>query len=706
MRWLSRVLVIAALAVVLAGTHSARADDTDGAGTDAAMYACTKPKGEFTISFKPEVELKELAAWAMGVSCRKIIYSAQLATRSAKVTLLTPGALTFTEAWGLFHTALRTMGLAVVKKGQALEIVESAAAKEEALAITKQFPDGGGETVRLLLRPEHVEVEDMRQALELVKSKNGVVAPLTKLGALLVTDDAAHIARMSTLVKELDRPAAGDGVFAIPVEHVDAATLVETLTQLVGDSKTTGAKDGPGAAASAPKLVASPRVNAVFVVGSAAEYLRVRAIAKALDVDLGDTARIQSFHLRHALAKDVAAALSALGDAAFSDTAQQGGGGSAQRTKFASDDASNTLLVLAPPRDALAIRDLIEDLDRPRRQVYVEVLVLEVEASNTRETGVSFHGGKNQGDDQAVVGSFQTDGLSTVDPKTALGASGLIGGVLGKPLTGMLGNLVGTTIPSFGVLVKLAGHESRLDVLASPHLMMIDNKPATISVGANIPYKSSQASAPGSTFPTNPNIERQKVALSLSITPHVSPAEEGQTSDMVRLEVKFESNQIGKEDFGGLGPTWKERLIDTSVILRDQESVVLGGLVDERIEDTVDKIPILGDIPLLGHLFRSTRKVRLKSNMLVVLTPHLIDDSVAGRAILEKRMRERDEFMTSTLDLEQRVLEPEIDYRTKRGLIAEIDATVARIEADRAALDAAIATPPPSGRIDEATGGQ
>jgi general secretion pathway protein D len=685
------------LAAVLLGPILARpaiAGEND-AGDDGKMYACGKPRGRFAVSFKPEVELKELAAWAMGISCKRIIYTSAIAARSAKVTLLTPGDLTFDQAWGLFQSALRSMGLAAVKKGDGLEIVESQAAKDEALAIRKQFPDGGGDIVRVLLRPEHVGVEDLRAALDLVKSKNGVVAPLEKLGALLVTDDAAHAARMATLVKELDRPAAGDGVYAIPLEHVDPTTLVETLGKLVAPRPTTGGAKGPGATESAPQLVAAPRVNAIFVVGSAGEYLRVRALAKALDLDVGDAARIQSFHLRNAAAKDVAATLTALvggagglGGASGAGRDGSGGGGTelAGPTRFASDDASNTLLVLATPRDATAVRALVDDLDRARRQVYIEALVLEVEAGTTREVGTSFHGGSG-GEEQAIVGAFQTDGLSTIEPEKSLGTGGLVTGVLGKPLSGMLGDLLGTTIPSFGVLLKLAAHESRLDVLASPHLMVLDNKSATISVGANIPFKSTTGTQ-GTTLVVQPSIDRQKVALTLAITPHVSPGADGETSDTVRLDVKIESNQLGQEDYGGLGPSWKERMIETAVVMRDQETVVLGGIVDERIEDTVDKIPLLGDIPLLGALFRSTRKVRQKSNLLVVLTPHLIDDTVAGRKLLERRMRERDEFMTSALDLERRVLEPEVDYRTKRGVVAEIDAVVARIEAERAALDA------------------
>src|SRR6185503_6869353 len=167
-----------------------------------------------------------------------------------------------------------------------------------------------------------------------------------------------------------------------------------------------------------------------FVVGTAGEYLRVRALAKALDLDIGDTARIQSIHLRNAAAKDVATTLSGLiSGAATTDATRARPAGDTSTltgpTRFAADDQSNTLLVLASPRDALAVRALVDDLNRPRRQVYIEALVLEVEAGTTREVGTSFHGGSG-GDDQAIVSSFQSDGLSSIDPTTALASGGLV----------------------------------------------------------------------------------------------------------------------------------------------------------------------------------------------------------------------------------------------------------------------------------------
>ena len=147
--------------------------------------------------------------------------------------MITPGKMDAKEAWGVFEVGLEVMGLAAVPKGNVLEIVESAQAKDAALAIRKSFPEGGGGIVRVLIRPQHVQVEELRAAIELVKSRNGVVTAMPGLRALLVTDDGRQSARMKTLIEELDRPTEGAGVWAIPVVHRDAAKLLEVLTPLM-----------------------------------------------------------------------------------------------------------------------------------------------------------------------------------------------------------------------------------------------------------------------------------------------------------------------------------------------------------------------------------------------------------------------------------------------------------------------------------------
>ena len=666
-------------------------------------YACGKPKGTFEVRMKDEVELRDLVAWAMGFSCKRFVYASSIAQRSAKLTMITPGKLDAKEAWGVFEVGLEVMGLTAVPKGSVLEIVESAHAKEAALAIRRTFPDGGGGVVRVLVRPQHVAVEDLRTVLEQVRSKHGVVTPLSGMRALLVTDDARHAARMKTLIDEIDRPAEGAGVWAIPVVHRDATKLLDVLNPLI--EAPAGAKTGAPAAA-APRLVADSRVNAVFVVGSAAEHARVAALVRALDVDQGDDVQMSAVRLRNARAVEVVASLQPLISGGGASATGGGGLGAAATVsgpvKLSSDAGTNAVLVLASPRDTLAVRAMLAELDAPRRQVYVEAMVLEVTSNNSRDLGASWHLGDDTDDGGVTFGSLGGDGVSSVFPQESLAnaGAGFIGGLLGAPLTS---TLLGETIPSLGVLIKAVATSGEVEVLASPHFTMIDNKTAKISVGSNIPYLSQTASS-SQLVPTGQQISRQPVALTLEITPHVAPANDGDApgDERIQLDIKLQHDQLGISDFEGLGPTWKERLLETSVVLRDQDTFVLGGLIDERVERNVSKIPLLGDIPVLGALFRSTHTSREKANLLIVITPHLIDDSAAGRAVLERRMREREEFLRARSALSTRVAAPAVDYRRKRGLIAEIDASVRAVETERRAIEAVRAPARPSGRVDVA----
>jgi general secretion pathway protein D len=690
---LARCLAAAlTLAATVTTAHADReqpvtaARDDDG---DDSRFACAKPRTAFEVGFADEVGVKDLVTWAMGISCKRFVYASGVGARSAKLTMITPGKLDAGQAWALFETALDSMGLAVVAKGPIYEIVEATSAKDAALAIRRSFPDGGGSAMRLLLRPQHASVEDLKSALELVKSKAGIVTPLPNLHALLITDDGRHIARMKTLVDELDRPGDGAGVWAVPVQYRDPDALIEVLTPLLATpaSGATPARE--------PKLVADRRARAVFVVGAAADYQRVAALVGVLDRDQGDAAAMTAIRLRNARAAEVVAALAPL---------TNGGGDKAVvgTVKLAADPGTNAVLIQASPQDTLAVRAMLDELDAPRRQVYVEAMVLEVSEATNRALGAAWHLGTDTSAGGVALGGFQTTTLSSVTAASSLASAGAgaLGGILGSALDS---TLLGESVPSFGVLLQAVATDSQIEVLASPHLMMLDNTPATISVGANIPYLSRTA-ATGSLASTGASIDREKVALTLKITPHVAPAEPGAPagSDRIRLEVALEHNQLGDSDFEGLGPTWKERKLETAVVVGDQDNLVLGGLIDERVEDSNERIPLLGDLPVIGALFRSTKHVRTKSNLLIVLTPHLIDDSAEGRAVFERRMRERQEFLRARSALSTRVAAPAVDYRKKRGVVAEIDAQVRAIEAERATRDALRTSPPPQGRVDVA----
>jgi general secretion pathway protein D len=222
---------------------------------------------------------------------------------------------------------------------------------------------------------------------------------------------------------------------------------------------------------------------------------------------------------------------------------------------------------------------------------------------------------------------------------------------------------------------------SNLNVLSAPSIIALDNEEAKYKVGVNVAYKkASFTGLAGGDAPANAlqtSFDRKDLVLQLAIKPHIS------TDENLMLEVKHEAEELQGENAGG--PIWSTRAIETRVVVRDQQTVVIGGLLQERETSSVSKIPLLGDIPLLGHLFKRTQKSKRKTNLVIMLTPYIVKDQLELQAIRERKLREHDEFTRSFKTLSSMPYEPRMDYGRKRGLLEEINRTVADIEAETAA---------------------
>jgi general secretion pathway protein D len=243
--------------------------------------------------------------------------------------------------------------------------------------------------------------------------------------------------------------------------------------------------------------------------------------------------------------------------------------------------------------------------------------------------------------------------------------------------------IAGQSLPSFGVLLQAIESSKDVNVLSKPHLLTTDNVKASLSVGQSIPFAAGSIAATTGSLSTTYN--RQDVALKLDMTPHLND------SDSVRLELTGEISDVpdGQSLTTAGGPITNKRTITTAVVVRDGESIVLGGLQKESDSISVDKVPFLGDIPLLGRLFQSRTKTRVKQDLLIVLTPHVVRGPEDLRRIFEQRNAERREFMERYTAFQDASWEPRVDYRTKRGLLAEIDKTAADAERESEAVQKA-----------------
>ena len=310
--------------------------------------------------------------------------------------------------------------------------------------------------------------------------------------------------------------------------------------------------------------------------------------------------------------------------------------------------------------------------------MFIEAVHLEGTADNSLSLGTSWHGGKDLSDGSIIIGGAQHNDLRSLNLASLASQTGLLGGLVG-PLLPNAEQLLGTSVPSYGVLFQALATSSNVNVLSSPHLLTTDNEPAEISVGENIPYQSSFGAAGGAAggfgLPVQ-SVQRQDVALTLKITPHVNQ------SNMVRLEIDQEISDIASPDFGGLGPSWSKRSIKTTVVVGDQQTIVIGGLMQDKVTFSESKVPLLGDIPVLGYLFKYTSKSKQKANLLVMLTPYIIKDQMDIEQIVQRKVRERDEFVQTFSNFARMSYRPEIDYRRKRGLVEEINHTMLAIDHD------------------------
>lgn len=714
----------AALVTLLVDAAPASAQPATPAAVDDQMYSCNnKAKGPMTVTLKgPETELKDLISWMMTFNCKNFVFEPRITTSGKKITIMAPVKMTPQQAYDVFLVALSTMGLTIVPKGNVVRIIESATARTETLPIRRGSPGNRDEMIRFVLRPSYLKVDDLRNALQGMVSPAGQVNVVGSV--LIVTDYASQIRDMVALTKVVDVPGSSDGIYTIAVQHADAKDLQTKLSEILGIVQGGGAApvQVPGqrvdpnapqaavrpqdvAAAVPTKILVDERSNSLLLVASEAAYLRVKALVSRLDIPLDTTSgsSIHVYPLENAIAEELANTINgALSGGQTQQRPGQPGGNIGGRpgqpqirpdigstiegqARIFGDKPTNSLVIMSSGRDFVALKEVIRKLDVPRRQVFIEALVLEVQLSSDSTLGTSSHGGLPVLDGSLVLGGVQVGNLRSISPASLATASGLIGGLIGKPLENSANFGLGATVPSFGLLVQALATNANTNLLSAPHFVAIDNEKTEFSVGRNIPYKAGltfggfgvpgaggTSGLPGS---IGQNIQREKLSLTLNVTPHIS------ANDMVRIEIDGEIKELGEKD-PELGPTWTERKLKTQVVVRDQQSVVLGGLIQESTVYGETKVPILGDIPVLGYLFKVATKTKRKGNLLILLTPYVIKDQLELQQIRERKERERAEYVRSFSNLNEARFSPRVDYARKRGLLEEINRTLRSIEAD------------------------
>ncbi len=632
-----------------------------------------------------------------------------IAQRAGKVVLEVPDLVTAGEVYRLFYAALESIGLTIDASGGAIKIVDSGRAREVAAPALDGTLAADDRFVVRLMHPKHAAPAELAELLGKLKSKDGDVS-VFGAAALVVIDRASSVRRMEELARALDVGDAGARIFTLQTHAQQPSDLAAALEKILGaaahraaPSTVAGASGGkaqPSGAAvdgDVRALVPLDGTHLLAVIGTDAGFARVQAVAERIDPPAEDGAASQGhvIYLANTNAEDLATTLSAIGLGGRAGAGRPTTPGAPPSTpmpggalpltgdvRIGADKTSNSLVVFANAGDFATVRDLVQKLDLPRRQVYVEAVVLDLSVDKARTLGVSWHGA------DASTGTFasgQSSGLVSFDAASIAAAAsggGLVAGILGSSST-----LFGKNIPSFAVIIQALERSKDANVISRPHLLTMDNVKASLSVGQVIRYATNSLSAgtatsTGAVFGTN--YAPQDVALKLELTPHLND------SPSIRLEINGEISDIpdGQAQQPG-GPTIDKRTINTAVVVRDGETVVLGGLTKESEAQTVEKIPGLGDIPLVGRLFQTRSRQKVKQDLLIVLTPYIIRGPEDVRRIQERRECERREFIERYTAFSDASFDPHVDYRRKRGLLEEINVAAGAAERDAEAVRAA-----------------
>ena len=542
----------------------------------------------------------------------------------AKVTVISARPMDRKEIYEVFLSVLQVHGFATVEVGEVIKILPDVNAKQgPGNVVTGSSSVKGDELVTRVIEVKNVAAAQLVPILRPLVPQQGHLAAYPGSNMLVVSDRGANISRLEKIIKKIDQPDAQE-IEVITLQHASANEVVQILNSL-----RTAAGQGGGQTPGAPTLAADERTNSILLSGDSTAKVRIRGLIAHLDTPIEGTGNTRVVYLHYADAEEIAPILQGVSD--FETT--EGGGNPTSTSRddinIQADATNNALIITAPPAQFDSLRRVISQLDVRRAQVLVEAIIAEVSTDLTKELGAEgfLVPGGDSPDGPAgssITGgnvlSLLTDGFSA---GTALAGQGLsLGGA----------DLSGDT--QWGFLIRALEGDASTNILSTPTLVTLDNEEAEIVVAQNVPFVTGQFTNTGSGTDSAVNpfqtIERQDVGLTLRITPQIN---EG---DSIRLQIEQESSSISGSSVASDLIT-NERRISTSVMVDDKEILVLGGLIQDDYRDTVTKTPLLGDIPLLGNLFRSTSTTKTKQNLMVFIHPVILRNSESAILATESK---------------------------------------------------------------------
>lgn len=607
-----------------------------------------------------------------------------------KITIVAPTQITVAEAYKAFLSALAINNLSVVPSGKFLKIVQARNAMKDSIDIySGAYTPNIDQMITRLIQLRHIPASEFNKLATNLKSGNGTIDVYEPTNTLIVSDLGTNVNRIMKIVAQLDVPGFEEQLTVIHIHHAKAKDIADLIDQIInkGDKnkrnqfgggisrfRSTTDTGGTGGQSAYSLVLPDDRTNTIIVVGNQAGTEKIRNLVKTLDFPIRpeDAGGVNVYYVKYAEAEKIAETLNGLSKSmqeankgGFKGTqpppsdfgippittgpTTQGSAGLGQAmfggdVKITANKDTNSLIIIASKQDYQSVLSLLRKIDIPKDQVFVEAMIMELNASSNQAFGVNYYnflpGTNGVGRQGFTDGSLKT----LLDPTGGSGA--ILGFAAGDSVSITPPGGTAVQVKSLTGFINFLKSNSLVNVLSTPQIIALDNEKAEIEVGDNIPIGTevTQGTA-GSTT----GIKREEATIKLSITPFISPK-----NSTVRMKIDQKVKQLSDKpiqakNLADNAVVTTTRSVQTNIVVRDGDTAVLGGLMRDQESNTVTKVPVLGDIPILGWLFKSTQTKIDKVNLLVFITPKIIRNTADTNLLLGQKIDQRVDFVKDSM---------------------------------------------------------
>ncbi|MBK9293374.1 MAG: type II secretion system secretin GspD [Oligoflexia bacterium] len=594
-----------------------------------------------------------------------------------KITIIAPTRITVAEAYKAFLSSLAMNGFTVVPSGKFLKIKQAQNATRDNLdTYSGAYAPTTDAMITRIVQLKYISAKDVFNSLgPMLQSRLGELKPYEPTNTLIISDYGSNIDRIMKILRQLDVPGFEEQLEVIRVRHAKASELAKLVDQIINKGKPNPSQGGgfttgiprfntlgstQGSSSEAYSLVIpDERTNTLIVVGNTQGIDKIKGLVRKLDFKLNpeDQGGVYVYYVRFGDAEKISATLSGLAqqNASNANTPPNPFGAPAVQQKTAifggdvkvvADKTTNSLVVTASKQDYEVVKSILSKLDVPRDQVYVEGIIMELNVGTLKQWGINYY--QLSGSSFAGRSGFASNSgaaSSILDINSDKGAVLGFGGGATVSVTPP-GSTQAISIPSLVGFINFLSSITNTNILSTPQIMALDNEEAEIEVGANVPVGSSSTqSATGTTT----SQQREDVTIKLNIKPHISPG-----SNTMRLEITQSIKDISQQSVNAKNLSdnalaYTKRNTKTSVIVHDKDTIVIGGLMRDRENVSVTKVPLLGDIPILGWLFKGKKVEQEKVNLMMFLTPRIVRTSEASSQLVKDKMNERLNFIQRSM---------------------------------------------------------